>query len=59
MTTVTARDGYSHEAFTDVWQRAREQRARLAAPEQRGQLFQQDLGLLDTTEQSWRSSVSR
>ena len=39
MTTVTARDGYSHEAFADVRQRAREQRMRVAAPEQASSTF--------------------
>ena len=59
MTTVTARDGYSHEAFADVRQRAREQRMRVAAPEQRRQLFQQAQQLYDLLLRAWRSSFSR
>ena len=43
-TTVTARDDQSHEAFACARQRARGQRTRVAASEQRDQLFQHDLG---------------
>ena len=39
MATVTARDDYSHEASEGARQRARGQRTRLAAPEQRGHFF--------------------
>ena len=47
MKNVTARDGYSHEGIARVRRRAREQRVRLAAREQRGQHFQHDLQLYE------------
>ena len=47
METVTASTDYLHEASEGTRQRAREQRLRLAAPEQRDQLFQHGLELYD------------
>ena len=45
MKNVGTCNGYTHVGFARVRRRAREQRVRLAAPEQRGQLFQQGLQL--------------
>ena len=47
METVIASNDYLHAASEGTRQRAREQRVRLAAPEQRDQLFQHDLELYD------------
>ena len=47
METEIASNDYLHAASEGTRQRAREQRLRLAAPEQCDQLFQQDLELYD------------